>query len=124
MVAETLPNRQYRIRVDGSGRITLRNRRYLRLIKPRRLNTPIPSPCTADESLKTTNKNIYNCPNDGPQSNDNSDASPPLDTVISNKIPRALTRLLAYNSSGNKELTQPSRRIPTRRGGREDGGEI
>ncbi|MEO2242304.1 MAG: DDE-type integrase/transposase/recombinase, partial [Candidatus Poseidoniia archaeon] len=30
-VVEVLPNRQYRIRVDGSGRITLRNRRFLRL---------------------------------------------------------------------------------------------
>ena len=29
-VVEVLPNRQYRVRVDGSGRVTLRNRRFLR----------------------------------------------------------------------------------------------
>lgn len=33
-VVETMGNRQYRIRLDGSGRITLRNRRFLRKIKP------------------------------------------------------------------------------------------
>ena len=30
MIVEVLPNRQYRIRMDGSGRIVLRNRRYIR----------------------------------------------------------------------------------------------
>ena len=29
-VVEVIPNRQYRIRMDGSGRVTLRNRRFLR----------------------------------------------------------------------------------------------
>ena len=43
-VVETLPNRQYRIRVDGSGRITLRNRRFLRIIENKRMyGFPIPS---------------------------------------------------------------------------------
>ena len=37
-VIETLPNHQYRVRVDGSGRITLRNRRFLR--KPETSTTP------------------------------------------------------------------------------------
>ena len=31
-IVEVMPNRQYRVRVDGSGRVTLRNRRFLRLI--------------------------------------------------------------------------------------------
>ena len=36
-IVEVLPNRQYRVRMDGSGRITLQNRRFLRhcsIIKP------------------------------------------------------------------------------------------
>lgn len=33
-VVETMGNRQYRIRLDGSGRVTLRNRRFLRKILP------------------------------------------------------------------------------------------
>ena len=32
-IVEVMPNRQYRVRVDGSGRVTLRNRRFLRLIR-------------------------------------------------------------------------------------------
>ena len=31
---EVLPNRQYKVKVDGSGRITLRNRQFLRRILP------------------------------------------------------------------------------------------
>ena len=34
VVVETLPNRQYKIRVDGSNRVTLRNRKYVKLIDP------------------------------------------------------------------------------------------
>jgi hypothetical protein len=34
LVVETLPHQQYRVRVHGSGRITLRNRQYLRKISP------------------------------------------------------------------------------------------
>ena len=34
LVVEALPHQQYRVRVHGSGRITLRNRQYLRKISP------------------------------------------------------------------------------------------
>ena len=34
LVVETLGNRQYSIKMDGSGRITLRNRRFLKKIQP------------------------------------------------------------------------------------------
>ena len=33
-VVESLGNQQYSVRMDGSGRVTLRNRRFLRFIKP------------------------------------------------------------------------------------------
>ena len=42
-VVEALPNRQYQIRVDGSGRITLRNRRFLRKLERPTSPKPIPS---------------------------------------------------------------------------------
>ena len=42
-IVGTLPNRQYRIRVAGSGRITLRNCRFLRKLKTPIIETPIPS---------------------------------------------------------------------------------
>jgi hypothetical protein len=34
LVVEVLPHQQYRVKVHGSGRITLRNRQYLRKISP------------------------------------------------------------------------------------------
>ena len=42
-IVETLPNRQYRIRVAGSDRITLRNCRFLRKLKTPIIETPIPN---------------------------------------------------------------------------------
>ena len=42
-IVEALADRQYRVRVDGSGRITLRNRRFLKLIQSKVSGTPIPS---------------------------------------------------------------------------------
>ena len=44
-VTEVLPNRQYRIRMDGSGRVTLRNRRFLKpLTHPQQKIQPFPTP--------------------------------------------------------------------------------
>ncbi|KAK3880049.1 hypothetical protein Pcinc_001365 [Petrolisthes cinctipes] len=33
VVTETLPHRQYTVKLDGSGRVTLRNRRHLRAVR-------------------------------------------------------------------------------------------
>ena len=43
-IIETLPHNQYRIRVDGPGRITLRNRRFLRKLETPVTPHPILSP--------------------------------------------------------------------------------
>jgi len=43
MVAEALPNRQYSIRLDGSGRISIRNRRHLGPVRVT-MATPHPTP--------------------------------------------------------------------------------
>lgn len=42
-VVEALPHRQYKVRMDGSGRITLRNRRFLRKVHPS-IVLPRPTP--------------------------------------------------------------------------------
>ena len=34
IVVESLGNQQYTVKMDGSGRVTLRNRRFLRMIQP------------------------------------------------------------------------------------------
>ena len=43
-IVEVLVNRQYRIRMDGSGRVTLQNRRYIKECHPITPPTPLPSP--------------------------------------------------------------------------------
>ena len=47
IVVEVLSYRQYRIRVDGSRRLTLRNRQFLRQYKPLIVHDkPMPTNCT------------------------------------------------------------------------------
>ena len=53
-VVETCGNRQYRIRVDGSNRVTARNRRFLRKIYPVVDGPHTPLPRTVDPSGYTT----------------------------------------------------------------------
>ena len=48
-IVEVLPNRQYRIKVDGSGRVTLRNRRFLKAVE---LNAPTTMPTPSRGTLK------------------------------------------------------------------------
>ena len=51
-VIEALDNRQYRIRLDGSGRISLRNRRFMRLISPQAPQAlPQPLPAAPEPQL-------------------------------------------------------------------------
>ena len=54
-IVEALPNRQYRIRMDGSGRVTLRNRRFLRPTSCKG-NNPIPSADGIDNRSEESNK--------------------------------------------------------------------
>lgn len=48
-IVETNGNRQYSIRMDGSGRVTLRNRRFMRQIQP--MYTDLPMPEIIDRSI-------------------------------------------------------------------------
>ena len=60
-IVEILPNRKYRIRVDGSGRTTLRNRRFIKEERKANLNTPIPSAEYSNMPiLRRMNQNIEN----------------------------------------------------------------
>ena len=110
-VVEVLPDRQYRIRVKGSGRVTLRNRRVLRSIKTQQENAPIPSAYTPNEIISDTTRN--NNPNTTPQVDQDIEVNTPQTRDI-NKVPKALTRLLNHNQPGFTEI----RNIPTKRGDR------
>ena len=67
LVVEPLGYDQYRVKVDGSGRLTLRNRRFLRpytpisLPNPQRSATPSPSPpCQEEQPMWTpTNPPLF-----------------------------------------------------------------
>ena len=53
-IVEVLPDRQYRVRMDGSGRVTLRNRRFLKKVdKPAPENLIIPSPAIVPSQVPT-----------------------------------------------------------------------
>ena len=59
-VIETLPNYQYRVMVDGSGRITLRNHQFLRKFEIPTIPLPIPS---AVHKLPASNPTRFYKPN-------------------------------------------------------------
>ena len=122
-IIETLPHNQYRIRVDGSGRITLRNRRFLRKLRTPVTPHPILSPSYGtpilerdDESktpaLQTTDSE--NAPQ--PPLPPNSTNQPTVTTQA--KPARALSRLLPHNKPGLKELIPPERPLLIGGGGR------
>ena len=90
-IVERLDHRQYRVRMDGSGRITLRNRRFLRKIHPSIVQpTIIPSAMVSRRtSSSATGKEVH--------------FSLPLQATPSptrpTSTPRALQRLQAHNRS-------------------------
>lgn len=128
-IIEVLDNRQYRIRVDGSGRVTVRNRRFIRRINVPVKTLPIPS---AGTPVMVSNSSLS--PNASPFTPPNTSASiphnPSANTVIHSnrpgtspkKIPKALLRILPYNNAGFRELEPPNR--PRTRSGTEGGGEM
>ena len=110
IIVEKLDNRQYRVRMDGSGRITLRNRRFLRKVSPS-VRQPtggiipsatIPPPATSDKTARRVN---FNMPS----------GSPAVQLQQEMKTPRALKRLEAFNRTPDEQL--PTSRL---RGGRGD----
>ena len=59
VVVEALPYQQYRIRMDGSGDISLRNRRFLRRITPVQ-NLITSNPSTVTQSIPKRSGRIKN----------------------------------------------------------------
>ena len=121
-VVEVLPNRQYRIRVDGSGRVTLRNRRFLRVIERERESAmPIPSrdipkrpvtPTTVEYGLQGDESPGIQPPREGASSpRSEHDEPPPSDTSrtptcvvpTTARLPKALRDLRDYNNRGLAE---------------------
>ena len=63
IVVEVKEFDQYAVRVDGTGRVTLRNRKFLRSYQPiKRQNTPLP-PVTIEHPIEPKGSNSDQCPN-------------------------------------------------------------
>ena len=117
-VVEALPNRQYRVRVAGSGRVTLRNRRFLRKLRALAAPAPIPSalPVPSDIGAPIQQPEGSDAtPPHGPGSPGPINTPQPMPT----RIPRALSRLFPCNKPGRKELLPPQRPLRPRNGGEE-----
>ena len=69
-IVEVLPNRQYKVVIDGSRRITLRNRKFLRKIDPicrtKNIDPPYDPPQATDRNIQVTKQmiNPRNCGTD------------------------------------------------------------
>ena len=105
-VIEALPHRQYRIRVDGSGRVTLRNRRFLRQVAENSMRAgtalPLPSGPTASPSGPATFSSGSATSLSGP-------ATPPSSPAASIPLPPGPTQpATRHFHSISATRTQPS----------------
>ena len=102
VVVETLPFRRYRIKLDGSGRIVCRNRRFLQrcMITP---TTYIPSPsipCPVQPPHHQSHHTLLMTPN-----NNTTPTRTPMSTSdAASRPPLALRRLLPHNNPGFSEM--------------------
>ena len=126
IIVEVLPQRQYKIKLHGSGRITLRNRRFLRPISPQSIINPLPSATVPLPTNLNTPEIDQTEPTTLPQGGEipiitpaNPSANPSDHQSIiyentrsnlqndgaptSYRIPRALRNLANFNKPGLKE---------------------
>ena len=122
-VVEVLPYRKYRIRMDGSGRLTIRNRRF---IKEKEKSGLLPFPSPDLPNPNGSNNQHKECqhwePNSAPtDTNDNA----PTDTNDNQRepkktrLPRMLKDIAPYNNKGLREETDEPRHRARLRGGKE-----
>ena len=130
-VVEVLPYRQYNIRLEGSGRVTLRNRRFLKKVspiisptsvqhpRPHSPNSCLPNPQSPimPSNTKLTHPaypaNFEHTANPEQNAKLEQTASPQQTARLEQKCiktPRALHRLLNFNNPGIKEEIPPLRR--------------
>ena len=131
-VVEVLPNRQYQIRIDGSGRLSLRNRRFIKPIhtgvsapeKHPLPSFPIPSALSEENSKKYDVDNNNPTSTGEPPSKDE-DTTPhdstenPEDTLQTNpeiRHPNILKSIRNLNKPGHTERDMPKARL---RGGKD-----
>ena len=107
-VVEALPNRQYLIKLGGSGRLTLRNRRFLKPCKGQKTPEIIPSPLgTSNPPKHTSNpQDVNNTPaqQSDPPAPD-TPASPPI-TLNNTPAQPTTTPVATHRKKSNRVLDQ------------------
>ena len=105
-----VPDHQYRIRVNGSGRLTLKCR-FLRKNKIKAAPNPIV--CTTSVRITSTTNALLLYPNPAISSgNDTCTAIEPKTRLLSSKIPWTLPRVFPHNRPGLKERHSPHTTLP------------
>ena len=117
-VVESLGNRQYRIKLEGSGRLTIQNRRFIRK------SIPLKPSIIPSATPLTSTRNEHNQPTIVPQhpttstNNAQLDSNPPQEEMNTQaagatnphagaaKVPRALKNLKSFNNPGEKDIPQ------------------
>ena len=109
VVVEQLPYRQYRIKMLGSGHVTLRNRRFIKLVSVISPPQQIPTATPTDKILLEVQYDFEDKSDpDKPAHHQNTVAETERsDEIVSDlpprKLPRSLRCLQTYNSPGLKE---------------------
>lgn len=130
LVVESHPNDQYTVKIDGSGRLTSRNRRFLRQFQPATMEIqPAPPTYPVGKDVSGTPPYDHNMTDQMPTLNDvdmpantmsmepvgpNRQLMTPLPSLLprdasnaETKVPAALRRLLPHNSEGLQEEIKP-----------------
>ena len=125
-IVESLGNRQYRIKLEGSGRLTLQNRRFIRKSIP--LKPTITPSASPPATSQPADQSLNNTPHQPPSVQNNDVEMPPtvqqemntqlnpqqpmnsqqqVNTGSSNaKVHRSLKNLMSYNNTGRKDIPQ------------------
>ena len=102
-IVEILPFRQYRIKMHGSGRVCLRNRRFLKPIGPINHSYPHISPTNFEQNPAPAQTAAKDAPQIEAPAPATTHANQHLPQPGPAPIPRALKRLQDFNSPGLKE---------------------
>ena len=117
-VVEALPFDQYLIKVDGSGRVTRRNRRFLKRFEPAttEIAPPIPTEAMEPVFLDVHQPGAPSLPVEVPQPVDRAAEVQQSPKVTEKKPPLMLRRLASHNKPGLKEdpLPETAGRLRTR----------
>ena len=117
VIVECLPNRQYWVKVFGSGRATLRNRRFL---KPAPItnepSVPLFSPADDTSTTSTAVESTTTAAAEATTPDNTIDLSEPTTAVLTpapSSVPRALKCLQTHNTPGLQEtpLNTEGRRV-------------